>query len=273
MREELLLAKKIHTDDTPIPVLTNECAQTARLWVYLTDESHSHKICIYDYSPTRQKKWPKQFLEHFQGFLQADAYNGYDDLYKGKKIIEVGCMAHARRKFYELTQKAKGPSHASDIVDLIGKLYAVEKHIQPFSPIQRHYYRNKYCKPILKRLKRKISVCYKKSVPRSPFFEALQYAWNHWRALTRYLSDGILDIDNNKAERAIRPLAIGRKNWLFAGSHNGGKRSAVIYSIIETCKMQDINPFEYLTDVLARIPNTLQKDINQLLPYHWKKST
>jgi len=111
-----------------------------------------------------------------------------------------------------------------------------------------------------------------KATPGTPLFRALQYADNHWIALNRYLADGALDIDNNRAERAIKPLVIGRKNWLFAGSHEGGRRAAIVYSIIETCKMNRIQPFDYLTNVLARIPNTLQKDIRQLLPYHWQKS-
>jgi transposase len=271
MRRDLLRAQKLHTDDTPVPVLAKGKTKQARLWVYLADHHAPHAICIYDYTPTRSSLGPQTFLNGYRGYLQADAYNGYDCLYTSKQIIEVGCFAHARRKFFEVAEAAKGPSHARDIVDAIGELYGIETESEHFSPYERYYYRKKFSKPKLKQLHRKIKKLFTRATPNTPFYSALQYALNQWIALTRYLADGMLDIDNNAAERAIKPLVIGRKNWLFAGSHEGGKRSAIIYSIIETCKMNNINPFEYLTDVLSRIPNTLQQNIQLLLPYHWQK--
>lgn len=270
MRKEMLLSKKIHTDDTPVPVLTKGKTRNARLWVYLADQSTPNAMCLYDYTPTRHASGPAQWLDGYHGYLQADAYNGYDGLYTDGHIIEVGCVAHMRRKFYDVAVAANGPSHAADIMQLIAQLYGVERHIKAKTSIERFYYRKKFAKPKLKKLKQKINQCYRKATINSPFHNALSYARNHWVALCRYLADGDLDIDNNKAERAIKPLVIGRKNWLFAGSHTGGERAAIMYSIIETCKMNDINPFVYLQDVLEKIPNTLQQDIRQLLPYQWK---
>lgn len=270
MRQDMLLSKKIHTDDTPIPVLNKGKTRNARLWVYLADETTSHPMCLYDYTPTRRAEGPVRWLEGYHGYLQADAYSGYDSLYTEHGITEVGCFAHMRRKFYDVAVAAKGPSHAADIVKLIGDVYAIERRIKDKTAIERFYYRKKYARPRLKKLRQKINRCFPKSTINSPFHKALSYARNHWQALCRYLADGDLDIDNNKAERAIRPLVVGRKNWLFAGSHAGGERAAVIYSIIETCKMHDINPFDYLRDILNAIPNTLQQNIRQLLPYHWK---
>ena len=211
-----------------------------------------------------------KYLKNYTGFLQADAYSGYDCLYETQRIIEAGCMAHVRRKFFEVAKAAKGPSHAADIVDIIKRLYLIERQVKLMSEPERYYYRKKHSKPILKQLYRKIDTHLKKATPGSPFYKALQYAKNQQVAICRYLANAKLDIDNNKAERAIKPLVIGRKNWLFAGSDNGGKRAAIIYSIIETCKMNNINPLKYLTDVLAKLPNILNKDLHTLLPYNWK---
>lgn len=271
MRDDLLLAKNIHTDDTPVPVLAKGKTKQGRLWVYLTKTSQ-HPICIYDYTATRRQEGPVAFLGDYNGYLQADAYNGYDVLYEKHGITEVGCFAHARRKFYDVATAAKGDSHASDIVSVIGKLYMIERHIKHWSYHERYYYRKKYAKPILKTLKRIINHHLSNTVVGTPFYKALQYANNHWVALNRYLADGYLEIDNNPAERAIKPCVIGRKNWLFAGSHDGGHRAAIIYSIVETCKMNNINPFDYLTNVLQRLPNTLNKNLRTLLPYHWQQA-
>ena len=271
MREDLLLAKKIHTDDTTVPVLAKGKTKTGRLWVYLADKSHQSPICLYDYTPTRHSRGPVKYLNGYQGYLQADAYHGYDCLYASKKIIEVGCMAHARRKFVDVAKAAKGDSFANDIIKIIAKFYAIEKQTLHLTTVERYYYRKRHSKPVLRALHRLVSKHHKTATPNTPFYKALQYAINHWQALCRFLADGDLSIDNNAAERAIRPLVIGRKNWLFAGSDEGGKRAAIIYSIIETCKMNGINTFEYLTDILAKIPNTLHKNIRSLLPYHWQQ--
>jgi transposase len=155
-------------------------------------------------------------------------------------------------------------------VEFIGQLYEVERQTKHLTPQQRKYYRRRHSKPILKNLYRWLKINQKETLPKSPVGKAIAYMLNHWRALNNYRSNGTLKIDNNTAERAIKPLVIGRKNWMFAGSHDGAKNAAILYSLIETCKLNGINSFAYLKDVLTRLPTTLNKDLNQLLPYNWK---
>lgn len=272
MHQDLLQAAKIHTDDTPVPVLAKGKTKLGRLWVYLTDRGAKHKICLYDYTPSRSQQGPIDFLQDFTEYLQADAYNGYDILFKEKGMTEVGCCAHMRRKFFDVAMTAKGASHAGEIVDIIGELYEVERRISNLTNDERRCYRKRFSKPIWRKLRRKINRCYEAAIEKTPFYNALQYALNHWIALTRYLARGFLDIDNNRAERSIKPVVIGRKNYMFAGSDEGGKRAAIAYSIIETCKLNGVNTFDYLCDVLARLPNTLHKDLSTLLPYNWRQA-
>jgi transposase len=155
-------------------------------------------------------------------------------------------------------------------VDFIGKLYEVERKSKNITPLKRKYYKRKYSKPILKRFYRRLKKHQRTLLPKSPIGQATGYVLNHWRALMNYCRDGVLKIDNNTAERAIKPLALGRKNYLFAGSHEGAKNAEILYSIIEICKLNGGNPFAYLKDVLTRLPTTLIKNLNQLLPYNWK---
>lgn len=209
-------------------------------------------------------------MKGYRGYLQADAYNGYDIIYKSGDVIEVGCWAHARRKFTEIVYIAKETGLADIAINYIGQLYEVERCAKHLIPLQRKYFRRKHSKPILKRIHRWLRRQQKKTLPKSPIGKAIAYALNHWWALNNYLGNGILNIDNNTAERAIKTVVIGRKNWMFAGSHEGAKKAAILYSLIETCKLNGINPFAYFKDVLTRLPTTLMKDLNQLLPYNWK---
>lgn len=271
MREDSLLpSARIFTDDTPVPVLAKGKTHTGRLWVYVGGGFDAPNCVIYDYTRTRSQMGPKQFLKNYRGYLQADAYPGYDILYKTGDVIEVGCFAHARRKFFEVTLAAQAPGKAEIALEFIARLYAVEKQAKLFSPFRRKYYRRKYSRPILRQFYRWLMKEEMTLLPKTPIGLAVAYALNHWKALTNYLREGFLRIDNNTAERAIKPLVIGRKNWLFSGSDEGAKRSAILYSIIETCKMNEINPYFYIKDVLTRLPSTLVKDLKQLLPYHWK---
>jgi len=266
MIPDLLTSPKIHTDDTVVPVLDpeNHQAKKGRLWVYI---GCGPPCVVYSYSPNRQQKWAEEFLRDYTGYLQADAYNGYDKLYKNYDIIEVACMAHARRKFAEV---AREDSKNLSALNYIGKLYGIERKIKDLNPIAKEAMRKRYAKPILKEYKKWLVAKSLRVLPKSPFGEAIAYNLNHWVALTRYLGNGILDIDNNRAERLMRPIAIGRKNWVFTGSDRGGDAAATIYSLIETCKLNNINPYDYLRDVLTRLPNTLNRDIKTLLPYNWK---
>lgn len=268
--DALLPGIRIFTDDTPVPVLAKGKTHTGRLWVYVGGGFERPVCVIYDYTPNRSQTAPQKFLKGYRGYLQADAYPGYDILYKDGNVIEIGCWAHARRKFIDIINAAKEPSLADIAINYIGKLYEVERQAKNLTPLQRQYYRRRYSKPILKCFCRWLKGNQKEALPKSPIGKAIAYALNHWRALNNYCRHGVLNIDNNTAERAIKPLVIGRKNWMFAGSHDGAKNAAILYSLIETCKLNGINPFAYLKDVLTRLPTTLSKDLNQLLPYNWK---
>jgi transposase len=207
------------------------------------------------------------------GYIQADAYPGYDKLYASGAIIEVACFAHARRKFKDVAKSVKEPTLANQALDLIGDLYTIERQCKFMPSVQRYYYRRYFAKSILKKLHRWLRKHQRTTPPKTPLGIAIQYALNHWEALNNYLRDGILDIDNNQAERAIKPFVIGRKNFLFAGSHRGAEHAAVIYSLVESCKMLNINTFDYFKDVLQRLPSTLNKNIDTLFPCFWKPLT
>ena len=266
MIPDLLISPKIHTDDTVIPVLETGRNKTkeGRLWCYI---GCGPPCAVYSYSPTRQQKWAEDFLKNYKGYLQADAYTGYDKLYKNYNIIEVACMAHARRKFIEVERS--GTKNLSAL-NYIGKLYGIERKIKDLNPIAKEAFRKRYAKPILKEYKKWLLEKNLRVLPKSPLGQAISYSLTNWIALTRYLGNGILDIDNNRAERLMRPITLGRKNWLFSGNDHGGHAAATIYSLIETCKLNKINPYEYLRDVLTRLPNTLNRDIKTLLPYNWE---
>jgi transposase len=273
MKKDILASDKVSSDDTPYPVQAPGKTITGRLWVYIGGGGNAPPIAtVYEYTPNRSGQAPLAFLQGFRGYLQADAYPGYDKLYQSGEIIEVACMAHCRRKFFDAAvQGSSNEQSKSQIaIDFIRQLYAIERHTQSMTPTERFHYRRRFAKPILKRF-----LCWLRKTKHRAYKslllgKAITYALNHWRALCHYCRDGRLDIDNNLSERAIKPLVIGRKNYLFAGSHEGAKAAAIIYSIIETCKMWGINTYDYLIDVLARLPNTLNKNIRQLLPYHWQ---
>lgn len=273
MKPTLLASPKLHTDDTTVPVLTKQGAtKTGRIWVYCGCQPD---CVIYEYTTTRQQKWAAEFLKDYQGYLQADAFPGYDPLYHTKNIIEVACMAHARRKFHEIvkvTEKITGASNgiAHTAISYIGQLYQIETKIRDLDAEHKRAWRKKLTKPILKNYKRFLLTHSKVVLPKSPIGSAINYTLNNWVALTRYLGNGMLDIDNNRAERLMKPIAIGRKNYLFAGSDRGGHAAATIYSLIESCKLNNINPYDYLRDVLTKLPNTKNCDIQSLLPYIWQ---
>lgn len=266
----LLTSPKIHSDDTPVPVLAKGKTHPGRMWVYAGGNERSPPCVIYQYSQTRKQEIPFKFLETYEGFLQADAYAGYDKCYQSGKIIEVACWAHARRKFVDVAQSVKTPTLADTALDYIGQLYGIEKTARNMTDKQRYYYRRYHAKPLLKIIYRWLKKYQAIALPKSPLGQAIQYNLNHWKAFNNYLRHGCLDIDNNAAERAIKPLVIGRKNYLFAGSHQGAENAAVIYSLIQTCKSLGINTFDYLKDVLEKLPSTLMKNIADLFPQHWK---
>jgi len=271
MHEDMLLrSPKIHSDDTIIPVLEKGKTRNGRLWVYLGGGGHAPPCVVFRYSKTRSGKEPKSFLGSYRGYLQADAYAGYDKCYESGDILEVACFAHARRKFVDALKVCESDVVAQEAIERIAELYGIEKRAKRMTDRERYYYRKRFAKPKLKSLYKWLNEHKGTAPPKSPIGKAISYSLNHWEALKNYLRDGVLAIDNNIAERAIRSVVLGRKNYLFAGSDQGATSAATIYSLIETCKLLNINSFDYLTDVLKRLPTTLNSDLKTLLPYNWK---
>jgi len=268
MKAEVLKSKKVHTDDSPVPVLDRDRVTTreGRLWVYVGDQDHPHTV--YDFSPNHRSDAPKAFLNGYRGFLQADAYVGYDAVYAGGNIIEIACWAHARRKFFDARGSDRARSHAA--LAFISRLYEVEREARVLDAGDRKALRQERSRPILESFKRWLDCEASRVLPKSPIGQAVHYALGQWEALTRYIEDGLLEIDNNIAERALRRVALGRKNWLFAGSDEGGRRAAIVYSLVASAKDHRIDPFAYLRDVLERVSTHLARDIAQLLPANWK---
>jgi len=276
LQKIVLTSPKIHSDDTPVPVLDPGSGQTktGRLWIYLGGGKAAPPCAVYDYTPTRQQTGPMEFLKGYRGYLQADAYSGYDVLFKKEHkdyaITEVACMAHVRRKFYDIAQQAKKAGSAHQALSFIQKLYGVEKQAHELNDTERKKLREEKSRPILDAFKQWLDTLINRVLPKSPLATAVNYALKNWQALERYLEDGMLAIDNNAAERLIKPIKIGAKNYLFAGSDQGGENAAVLYSLIETCKLHQINPYDYLRDVLTRLPTQLNSKIDELLPWNWK---
>jgi transposase len=271
----VLAADKIHGDDTPVAVLAPGTGKTktGRLWAYVRDDrpfaGTMAPAVFYCYSPDRKGEHPRQHLRDFHGTLQADGYAGFNELYKSGERIEVACWAHVRRKFFDI-HAAKGSPIAHEALQRIGALYNVESEARRRAADERRRIRQSRAGPLIDELKRWFEATLPKLSGKSELAGAIRYALNRWTALARYRDDGGLEIDNNIAERAIRGVALGRKNWLFAGSDDGGDRAAAIYTLIETCKLNSIDPQAYLSDVLARLATHPAKQIDALLPWRWQ---
>ena len=270
MHRLILESKVVQTDDTPVTVLDPVVGRfIGRLWVYLGD--HDHRYVVYHFTEDRSGDGPQQMLKGYEGYLQADAYSGYDFLFTDGKIHEVGCWMHARRKFYEA--RTTDPPRAHQALAWISLLYDLEDEAKEkqLNDAQRHALRQEKSRPILMKLKEWLDHDEQQKVlPKSPIGEAIGYALNHWGALERYLEAGFLEIDNGASERAMKPVAIGRKNWLFAGSKAGGRTAAILMSLCTTCKNLKVDPLAYLTDVLSRLSTHPARRIEELLPDRWQ---
>jgi transposase len=267
MVAQVLQSRKLHTDDTPIRVLDpgRGKTRTARFWVYLGDEKHP--FTVFDYTTSRSRDGPEKFLRGFEGYLQADAYAGYDRLYAGKTVIEVACWAHTRRKFFEARDTDQ---RADEMLALIAELYAIEDAARPLNAAGRQQLRELKTQPVLARIRAWLDARVVDTLPKSPLGQALTYALNQWAALTRFVEDGILEADNNLGENALRPICVGRKNYLFVGSDAGGRRAAILYSLVRSCERHDVNAWEYLRDVLVRVSTHPANQVDDLLPHRWK---
>jgi len=269
MKERVLGSKVIHTDDTPVPVQDPKSTKTkeGRLWVYIGDARNPY--IVYDYTPSHRRDGPENFLVGYKGYLQADAYRGYDRMYAPEGIVEVACWAHARRKYVEA--QSSDPQRSLTAVAWIKSIYEVEHEAREknLSPAELCVLRQLKSKPLLEKFGAWLREEQQKVLPKSPMGQAMAYTLSNWQALNRYLEDGELDPDNNAAERALRCIAVGRKNWLFAGSDRGGRAAAVLYSLIQTCKSLDIDPYGYLRDIFARIADHPMSRLSELLPDQW----
>ncbi len=278
IREEGLQASKIHTDDTPVPVLDPGRGKTAtgRLWTYVVDDrasgSTAPPLAWYRFTPDRTGAHPQKELAGFSGHLQADAYAGYGKLYHSGRVTEVACWAHFRRKIFDI-HKPKPTTLTIDILARIATLYVVEAEVRGQPPDQRRRARQERIKPLIAQLRAVLDDAHRRLSPKSVMAVAIAYGTKRWAALTRFLDDGRLEIDNNIAERSLRSIAIGRKNWLFAGSKIGGERAAAIYTVIETCKMNRVEPQAYIADVIAKIAADWPASRwDELMPWNWKAS-
>ena len=270
----VLAGDKIHGDDTTVPVLAPGTGKTAtgRLWAYVRDDrpwaSEAPPAVFYCYSPDRKGIHPRTHLAGFRGILQADGYAGFGELYRSGTVTEVACFAHVRRKFFDI-HKANAAPLALAALNRIGALYAIEEDARGLPPDVRRAIRQSRAGPLLEELKAWMEASLRRISGKSELAGAIRYALTRWTQLTRYRDDGRLEIDNNAAERAIRGLVLGRKNWLFAGSDDGGERAAAIYSLTETAKLNRLDPAAWLTDVLARLATHPAKRIGELLPWNW----
>lgn len=279
LRREVMAAPRLHGDDTPVPVLAPGTGRTktGRLWVYVRDDrphgGEAAPAAVYFYSPDRKGERPQTHLARFCGHLHADGYAGFAALYDAGRqpgpIVEVACWAHARRKFHDVHATTTS-AVAHEALERIGALHGIEEAVRGQPPDERRRLRQERSRPAAKDLAAWMRVTLPKLSGKSDLAGAMRYTLARWAALTRYLDDGRLAIDNNPAERALRAVALGRKNWLFAGSDRGGERAAAVYSLIETARLNGIDPQAYLADVIARINSHPAKRIADLLPWNWQ---
>jgi transposase len=263
LRRQVVAATYLQTDDTPITILEETGSRKGRIWVYLDPLTRQ---VVFDATPTHERDGPERFLATFAGDLQADAYTGYDALYRTGRIRELGCWAHARRGFVEALPT---DARAAPMVALIQELYQVERAIADQAVDRRCACRHEQSVPILQRIAAERDTLAATVLPKSPLGDAVRYLTNQWAALQRFVGDGRFRIDNNGAENQLRAVAVGRKDWLFAGSFEGARRAALLYSLVQTCALIGVSPFDYLKDVLPRTATHPQRLIAQLTPAGW----
>lgn len=277
IRAHVFAAERIHADDTTVPVLAKGKTRTGRLWTYVRDDrpfaGPDPPAAMFFYSRDRGGEHPERHLARYIGLMQADAYAGFNRLYDANRkpgpIIEAACWAHARRKFFDLARISKAPI-AIEAVERIDVLFAIEREVNGMTPELRVRMRHELSRPLISKLESWLREQRTKVSKNSETGKAVDYSLKRWAALTRFLDDGRLCMSNNAAERELRAVAVGRRNWTFAGSDEGARRAACIYSLIATAKLNGTDPQAWLADVLARLPDHPAKRIHELLPWNWR---
>lgn len=273
LARHVMAGERVHADDTVVPVLEPGLGRTrtARFWTYVRDDrpfaGPAPPAALYRYSPDRKGEHPREHLRDFRGILQADGYAGYAGLYGDGRVVEAACMAHARRKFWDVHEAVKSPL-AREALDRIAALYRIEDGIRRRPPDQRLRARAEHATPLMEELHDWLETTRSRISGRSELAAAIRYSLSRWNALTLILRDGRACIDNSAAERAMRPIALGRRNWTFAGSDAGGERAAAIYSLIETAKLHGLDPEAYLRAVIERIADHPVNRVAELLPWN-----
>jgi transposase len=273
LKRYVLSAEKLHGDDVPVPVLEpgNGKTKTGRLWTYVRDDrpagNEAASAVWFAYSPDRKGEHPASHLKNYRGILQADGFAGFNRLYETGAICEAACWAHVRRKFFDLHQGHASPV-AKEALERIGQLYGIEKEIRGRSPAERREIRQARSRPLLEAMHAWLKVTMSKLSKKSELAKAIYYALERWAALMVFVDDGRVEMDNNAAERALRTVAVGRKNYLFAGSDAGGERAAAIYSLLGSAKLNGIDPERYMAEVLRRIAGHPINRIVELLPWN-----
>ena len=275
LHEELLKEDIVHADETTLQVIDEKDNKKNYMWLYASANLGKKQIYLYDYKASRANKHPKTFLKGFKGYLQSDGYAGYNSV---EDVIQVGCMAHARRKFAEAIKSLpKGAdiskTKTNEGINYFTKLYKLEKEYKQLSINERYILRGKNTKPLIEEFHDWLLEEKEKTLPKSPLGKAIKYTLNQWNKLINFLEDGRIEIDNNRAERAIKPFVIGRKNWMFSKSPNGAIASAICYSVIETAKANNLKPFYYLEYLFEKLPNLdleNPSELDAILP--WSKT-
>jgi transposase len=277
IQAHVFAAERIHADDTTVPVLAKGKTRTGRLWTYVRDDrpfaGPDPPAAVFFYSRDRGGEHPEQHLVSYAGLMQADAYAGFNRLYEANRkpglIIEAACWAHGRRKFFDLARINKAPI-AAEAVKRIDALFAIEREINGVMPQERVRVRHERSRLLVIELESWLREQRARVSRNSDTGKAIDYSLKRWAALTRFLDDGRLCMSNNAAERELRTVAVGRRNWTFAGSDEGGRRAAAIYTLIATAKLNDVDPQAWLADVLARLPDHPAKRVHDLLPWNWR---
>jgi transposase len=281
MARRVKQSRVIHTDDTRVAVMAAGKCRSGRIWPYIGDGDNPY--IVFEYTPDRTRAGPQQFLGNYQGYLQADAYGGYDGIFTSGNVIEVACWAHARRKFFDA--KETDGRRGAQMLEMVRRLYTVEDQAtkllaellsnQPQATAEQGHelirlLRREKSVPILAEIKTWLDAEKELVLPRSPMGGAITYVLNQWTALNRYVEQGYLKIDNNVAERAVKRVAIGRKNWLFAGHDESGAAHAILWSLLASAERHGLNPQHYMTSVLAKIGQAKLSELEQFLPDVWK---